>query len=165
MEGRPEIACFLRGSAALCILAAVPCTDSNVIVWLMGKYFGTLGSYEYATVNAMNLVAMFGANWKPQSDKLFFMSYQVWGLLFMALTFAYSAFIYFKARDRRMLPLAGAVFLAGVFVLGVRMHERYIFPVLVLLLLACALYGDRRLTRIFRAAERYAVCQCRDGAR
>ncbi len=135
--------------AGLCILAALPVADGSPISWLMEKYLGTLGSYEYATVNAMNLFAMFGANWKPQSDIFIGVSYKLAGTAFMVLSFVFSALIYFKAKDRRFLPLAGAAFLCGVFVLGVRMHERYMFPALALLLLAYILYSDKRLLTIF----------------
>jgi dolichyl-phosphate-mannose-protein mannosyltransferase len=135
--------------AGLCILATLPVADGSAISWLLEKYLGTLGSYEYATVNAMNLFAMFGANWKPQSDIFIGVSYQLAGTALMVLSFLFSALIYFKAKDRRFLPLAGAVFLCGVFVLGVRMHERYMFPALALLLLAYVLYRDKRLLTIF----------------
>ncbi|MGI5898433.1 MAG: glycosyltransferase family 39 protein [Christensenellales bacterium] len=135
--------------AVLCILAAVPVAGGSPISWLLEKYLGTLGSYEYATVNAMNLFAMFGANWEPQSDIFIAVSYRAAGTTFMVLSFIYSAFLYFKAKDRRFLPLAGAIFLCGVFVLGVRMHERYMFPALVLLLFAYVLYRDKRLLAIF----------------
>ena len=138
--------------AALCLLAAIPAAPENPVTWMISQYLNTLGSYEYATVNAANLFAMFGANWQPQTDTFIFASYQAIGTVLMILVFICSGYLFFKAGkagDRNFLPLAGAVFFCGVFVLGVRMHERYMFPALVLLLLAYLLYKDKRLLPIF----------------
>lgn len=115
----------------------------------MEKYLSTLSSYPYATVNALNFFFAAGANWVDQGAALLGLPYAVWGTVGLLASVVVGLVFFFKSRDRRAIPLCAALILAGAFCLGVRMHERYMFPALALLLLAAVLYADRRLYGIF----------------
>ena len=64
------------------------------------QYSETMGSYPYASVNAYNFWTMIGRNWSSQTEKLFGLTYQVWGMLSIVATVVFSAVIHFKSKDR-----------------------------------------------------------------
>ena len=71
-----------------------------------------------------------------------------WGMLgtvAMALAFAVVLPMFIRSGKMRMLPLCGAVLFILLYVFGVKMHERYLFPALLLLGMACVLRRDWRL--------------------
>jgi Gpi18-like mannosyltransferase len=53
--------------------------------------------------------------------------------------------IYIKGDSRALAPATALLLIAGVFIFGVRMHERYLFPAVALAILAFIYLGDRRL--------------------
>lgn len=72
------------------------------------------------------------------------LSLQLAGTLLMAAALLLLAFRYVMARDIRNLPLLGAVMLILFCVLGVMMHERYLFTAVLLLMMAYINRRDRR---------------------
>ena len=137
----------------LCLIVAaviaVPFLVRHPIGFIFEKYFSTLSSYPYATVNALNLFYALGGNWVAQETALLGLSYAAWGTIGMLLSVALALVMMFRGRDMRAVVLATALMLAGIFCLGVRMHERYMYPALALLVLAALLYGDKRLWQVF----------------
>ena len=148
-KGLQSLGISLVSALALVLLVAAPFSIGKGYGWLVEKYLQVLGSYPYATVNAMNLFGVLGGNWVDQGERLLGLSYASWGSIGMVLSVGYGLYLYFAAKDRRaVLPMAAMVLL-GVFVLGVRMHERYLFPSLALVLLCALCYQDRRLLWVF----------------
>ncbi|MDO4166652.1 MAG: glycosyltransferase family 39 protein [Eubacteriales bacterium] len=104
------------------------------------QYSDTLGSYEYASVNAYNIWTLFGLNWSSQFGTFMGLTYKTWGTVFIVLTVLVAAVIHYRAKNNpSRYYFTGAFIVSSVFLLSVRMHERYIFPALVLLLLAYAM--------------------------
>lgn len=102
-------------------------------------YTETLGSYPYVSVNAYNFWALLGKNWTLQEDKLLFMSYQNWGTIVILLVVAAATVFFYKARKKESKYFTtAAVLMISMFLFSVRMHERYLFPAMALLLLAYA---------------------------
>ena len=130
-------------------LLALPFLVEQGPLYLVEKYLSTLSSYPYATVNALNLFFALGANWVDQGQTLLGLPYAFYGTLGLCASAAVGLVFFFKSRDRRAIPLCTALVLVGAFCLGVRMHERYMFPALALLLLSALLYKDRRLFGLF----------------
>lgn len=103
------------------------------------QYKDTMGSYEYASVNAYNFWTLCGLNWAAQSTVKFGLSCQTWGKIAILLTVAASAFLSFRCKKTKgKYYFIGAFIVTCVFLFAVRMHERYIFPAMALLLLAYA---------------------------
>ena len=146
-EGRKSaaigIALGLAATAAI-VLPFTPNQDS--IFWIVDKYIETLSSYAYATLSTGNLMFLMGGNWTPNETVLFgSVTYGMLGSVLMALSFAFGIFVYLRGKDRKRLMLSSAVTLQLIFVLGSKMHERYILPALALLLLSFLETGDIRL--------------------
>ncbi len=103
----------------------------------ISKFFDTLGSYEHVTVNAYNMWAMFGLNWVDQTEKFLGISYVVFGYFFIVLIVVSSFILFIRLRKNpARIFVVGAFIIISMFVLSVRMHERYMYPGLVLLLFA-----------------------------
>ena len=122
--------------------------------WLADRYTQTLGSYNYATLSTGNLMFLLGGNWKENAATLFGpVTYGQFGMALMILSFAFGLLVYLKGKGRQMLFPAAAVTLQLVFCLGSKMHERYIVPALLLLLMAAFETGDARFFASFALAS------------
>ncbi len=140
----------LAAAAAIIAIAAVPFTGDQQPLWIIDKYAGTIGQYNYASLNAFNLYAMLGKNWTPSGETFLLLNYQTWGMIFIVLICASIVFLQWRSRDTRPLFDIGALLLLAVFMLAHAMHERYIVPVGVLLIFAYIDSRDR--TTLFFAA-------------
>ncbi len=78
-------------------------------------------------------MTLMGATWK------------VVGTAAMALAFAIVLPMYVRGRDLRNLPLLGGLLFLLLYVLGIKMHERYLFPALIFFVMAFAVKRDRRV--------------------
>ena len=112
------------------------------IEWLWEKLFGATQGYRYMTVNTLNLYVVLGQNWL-RLEEAGVWPYIAWGLF--ALAYLYAIFLQLLSKDGRKVFLTGAVLIVLVCTFGPMMHERYIYPAVILLLLAYADCRDRRL--------------------
>lgn len=110
------------------------------------QYTETLGSYPYASVNAYNFWTMIGKNWISQEETLFGIAYQHWGTVAIVGSVLVTAFIHFKSKDfKSKYYFSAGMILTIVFTLSVRMHERYIYPAIILALLCFAARPRKKL--------------------
>lgn len=127
---------------ALMFLLAAPFGLGKVI----HQYIDTLGSYEYCTINAYNIWALFGKNWADQSGSFLFLQYHQWGTLAIFASVILSGFIFFRLKeDKSKYFLSMCVVVGTMFLFSVRMHERYLFPIVLLLLAAFLVKPTREL--------------------
>lgn len=114
------------------------------------QYKDTLVSYPHASCNAYNFWAMLGVNWMPQNGKLIFLTYNQWGSLFIVLIVVVATYFSFKYKKQRSKYFVLAAFIVvAMFTLSVRMHERYMFPALVLLLIGFILRPCKELFLLY----------------
>ncbi len=116
--------------------------------YLFELYFGTIGQYAYATVNALNLYMLMGLNWTSLATVP---AVKLFSYVLMGASIAYSVFLYARAKDRGKVFLVGAMTLTMLFAVAPMMHERYLFPALLLLIMAYAFDRDARLLIAFVA--------------
>lgn len=118
---------------ALMVLFVLPFGIGKVV----SQYVDTLGSYEYCTINAYNIWGLFGLNWTDQNGTFLFLEYHQWGTLAIVAAVALSGWIFFRLKeDRSKYFISMSVVVSTMFLFSVRMHERYLFPVLALTLCA-----------------------------
>ncbi|MDR1619903.1 MAG: glycosyltransferase family 39 protein [Clostridiales bacterium] len=116
--------------------------------WLMEKYFSTATSYPYASVEAFNFFALLGGNWQSIDASPFLFDYNTWGVIFIAASVIAAAALYvftYKKNAKGALLISAAFLLVSLFIMGPYMHERYIFPAILMLLAAGLYYNDKRL--------------------
>ena len=138
------LALLYAAAFAFCIGSAEGFGDAlaRPVTWLYELYSSTMGSYAYLTINALNLYALLDFNWTATSAQ------PVWTVIAWILfgaSYVYAGFLYLKSKKPRHLLLTGGLLIALIYAFGPMIHERYIFPALILLTLAFALDRDWRL--------------------
>lgn len=146
-ETRKPIALGLLGGVLVTAVIVLPFSANQASpLWIVDKYVETLSSYAYATLSTGNLMFLLGGNWTPNAQAVLgLITYGQLGMALMVLSFAFGIVVYLRGTGRRRLMLASAATMQLVFVLGSKMHERYILPALALLLLSFVETGDVRL--------------------
>jgi len=144
-----DLLAFLVVGVFVFVLGMLPFIIQHGPGWVLDKYGGTMSSYPYASLNAFNLFALVGGNGVETSEQFLWLPYSAWGLVLLALTVACAAVV--SCRDSEPGHLAYlAIFLsASVFVLSTKMHERYLYPALVLAMALYIMSRDWRVLVVF----------------
>ncbi|MCH5270178.1 MAG: phospholipid carrier-dependent glycosyltransferase [Lachnospiraceae bacterium] len=125
-------------SVALCtvscvLLASIP-LDLNQV---FSRYKSQLFSQNFAAVNAFNLWGLLGQNWISQDTVPLLLSIRQLGLLISLLIAAAAVFMFFKLSGiRGRYFLTGAFLTISMFLFSTGVHERYLYPAVLLLLFA-----------------------------
>ncbi|OMF31824.1 phospholipid carrier-dependent glycosyltransferase [Paenibacillus sp. FSL H8-0548] len=142
----------IYGFATFIVLALPFFWENGGLSGLFQLYKGTLSSYPYATLNAFNLYTLTNDNWKPITDTWLLFSFQTWGMIFIAAAVALAAFFALRKRDAAAssrVYFIAMVLIAVVYIGVTKMHERYLFPILLLAVLAFLQSLDRRMLSVF----------------
>ena len=132
------------GAVALCAAVCVPMCIGQASDVLLSKYFGTMTSYPYITLNALNLYQFFGLNNAPL-DKVFLgLTFRTWTWIGTGISAALAAFVYWRYRNDRPLVISSVVLIWALYLFGPSMHERYLMPVVVLLVVLAWQRDDKR---------------------
>ncbi len=126
----------LLGMLIVALVVVLPFWGKQPFDWLWRLYGQTLSSYNYASVNAANLFYLMGGNWVEATNTVLGLSWTAWGAIGMALVFAGVIYLTLRAKDRALLYELTALLLFGLFMLGSKMHERYLFPIVLLSMMA-----------------------------
>lgn len=132
-------------SIALVFVLVLPFTQGFDFMPIINQYISTLGSYNYASVNAFNVFALFGGIWRDASQPFLFIPYSVWTYIFVAAILAVCVYVYKKQKGETSLFLLAAFIITAMFTFAAKMHERYVFPAMLLLLCAFAYKKDLRI--------------------
>ena len=93
--------------------------------------------YNFATVNAFNFWALIGANWTPLDNAFLGFSYGLVGILIVFVIICASIWALHldktKHKGQHFYLIVATLFII-IFVFSVKMHERYLFPGLLFLL-------------------------------
>ena len=103
---------------------------------VIDQYISTLSSYPYMTVNAFNVWGAFGFNWDAITPAT-----SVFAYISLFFIVVYCAYIFFKTKKESKYYYIGALLSFMTFMLSTKMHERYAFPTMALML--CALIFNK----------------------
>lgn len=138
------------GAVVSIFILSLPFKGNQEPLWFMDKLLGTATSYPYASVDAFNVQALLGGNWMHVDTPFMGLTYGTWGSIMIGISCIGGILLHVKTREKQgSLVLSLAVVLGGIFAFGQYMHERYVFPVLMLILWAFLLIKDRRLIIAF----------------
>jgi len=141
----------LSGAATIFLASLVFSIYQGNFIWIFNLYFKTFSSYPYATLNAYNIYALFGMNWGDILYKVAFITISDLGKVFIAIITIFSLFLLYKIKDKGKYFIVGLFLITSVFLLVPKMHERYMFPAIVLSLLVSIIFNDRRMLFAFFA--------------
>lgn len=132
--------CVAAASVIFVVLLALPFNITAVI----SQYINTVGSYNYASVNAYNIWTALGLNWHAVTPVI-----SVLGYLSVPLAVIISAVLYFTRRTENRIFLLSALICILIFTFSVKMHERYAYPAIALLLCSYAVSKQKKELLIF----------------
>lgn len=125
---------------------------AGIFTWVINIYKGTAGGYSYATVNSFNFFYMLGANWVKDSTQFMGLTYFAWGMIFIVIVSLLTGALYLFGKNKNShVYLYSAMLIYAVAIFGPRMHERYFYPAVVLLLAALIYSNNKALLGIFAA--------------
>jgi len=102
-----------------------------------GLYFGALETYDYVSINATNLWAMLGGNWTKITEPFIgAVPYSVFANIGLIASIALFLIIGFWDRKKEHIFMHAALLITGIFMLSGKMHERYMFTALALLIMS-----------------------------
>jgi len=139
------------------LLTSLPFKGDQSLFWVVGKFFSSASGYRYASVEAYNFLALCGGNWTGVDNTMFpGVSFGVFGTAAILLGVTISLSMQFLAvrpklagengapDDSWMLFISAAFCMYMIFTFGQYMHERYVFPVMALLITAYILTGREK---------------------
>ena len=140
---------FIPAAILAFTLGVLPFAAVHGPAWVVDKYASALASYPYASLNAANVFALVGGNGADAAQTALFLSFETWGTAFLIVIVAWSAWLAWRG-----LTASGYVYLAAflpvsVYLWSIKMHERYLFPALAMLLAYHILSRDRRALWLF----------------
>ena len=138
------------GAALVMVLVSIPFGLQDTIYQITRG----IDSYNYATVNAYNLWAIFGGNWVSLDTTFLGISYTVWGVGIIVVIILMSLWVlhidHTKFDGKHWYLVVAGLFVL-IFVFSVKMHERYLFPALVFLLIHYCQNRDYRVLGLYFA--------------
>ena len=138
------------------LVAIAPFQMGHPWSWLFDLYSSTAGYYHESAVNAFNLMALIFGLRRDDSTTLLGVSCFTIGMTLVAALYAFVAYLLWAKPDRKGLLIASFIAVLGFFVLAPRMHERYLYAALVILIplavespIALGIYACLTVTFLF----------------
>jgi Gpi18-like mannosyltransferase len=117
--------------AATIFIVILPFEWSNPVTFLSDIYFGAYGNYQYTSINAFNLWGMFGL-WIPDGS-LSLVGWTLFGAFAVVTMFVF--YKRYRISGDTLAIYAAFMLFFAFFMLPTRIHERYLFPAIIMLVL------------------------------
>lgn len=129
--------CVIIGFSSFLLMALPFFGHEGGISKLISLYRGTLSSYPYASLNTYNSYTLFGYNWVKIDERIYTIPIELISLIAIAMTVILIFYYSIKmVKTKSTYFYLSSVTIASVYLFVAKMHERYIFPLLVCLLIA-----------------------------
>lgn len=139
----------LFSGVGLFALVVFPFTGDKAWYWIFEKYMGTINSYDYITLNSANIYGMLGLNWMPTETVKMGLTLGTWGMIGLIATVVIYFTVAFINRDKKNIFILTAMLMTGIYAFGLKMHERYLFPVIAILLIAYIFDNRKSILAMF----------------
>lgn len=119
-----------------------PFFPNQTLINFVRHILNTANEYSYTSVNAYNLWGVVGF-WIKDNTIWNNLSYQTWGYILLVAYWIILGYFYFK--KKLSLYATSALAAMGFFFLPTRVHERYLYPAIVFLVLTATFLKSRLL--------------------
>src|ERR1017187_5526389 len=130
-----DFATWIRSGVALIAVALIgiaPFQIGHEWNWIIKLYTSTAAYYHETSVNAFNLMALIGGLRQGDSETFAGVSYFALGMSLLVPLYGFIAWILWRGRTPTRLMFASFLTIFGFFMVAPRMHERYLYPAIVL---------------------------------
>jgi Gpi18-like mannosyltransferase len=140
-------------SAGLILVVSAPLSLNNLADFLVKIYLKGYSSYPYTSANAFNFWALAGL-WKSDAQSLLFLDLFKIGWIMFGALIVFSLYYFLKmsqsaTRTAHTFEISvlftAFVLLFGFFMLPTRIHERYLFPVISVLVMMMPFLKEAKL--------------------
>ncbi|MFV0504774.1 MAG: phospholipid carrier-dependent glycosyltransferase [Lachnospirales bacterium] len=152
-------------SIAIVFIVCFPFVKNWDFKIILDTYIGTIDSYSYATLNAFNFHGFLGGNFIDINEKLFFISYKTFGHFMLVVVTVLALFYLYKNRTLSGLFFIGGFLNAWTFMFSIKMHERYLYPSLLMFLLAYMFNRRKEIIILFISFSITLYINCTDVVR
>jgi Gpi18-like mannosyltransferase len=156
--------------AVTIVILALPFQTGRPIGWLPHLYVSSLNAARYTSLNAFNFMALVGGLDQDESGRFLRLTYFEIGMALSAAALCFSWYLLWRRRSAEGLMLAAFVALFGNFIFAPRMHERYLYPVLIFLVPAAveqgymmALFAAVTLSALFNIGDVFHAARTAKG--
>lgn len=129
---------------ATILLVALPFTAKKGLFYIFELFGKTMGQYPYASLNAFNLFSALGLNAADNTLSFMFLNIKTWGNIFIVISVIITGALYIKGQGRGKLFYTAALLISLIYTFSSDMHERYIFPAIILFFIAAVLDKNRK---------------------
>jgi len=130
------------------VVISLPFVLKKGLGFLLNLYVGTASQYPYASLNAFNFFSLLEANQKLNTDLFMMLSYKIWGTINICIAVFLSGILFVKGKGKGKLFYTAAVLISLIYAFSSDMHERYLFPAIVLFFAAAVLDKDKKTVLI-----------------
>ncbi len=126
--------------------AKIPNSFTLDFSYIINQYISTIKSYPYVTINAYNIYSIItnlSNGWINIKDTMFLISYNSFGLICIILITLLSFYFLNKNKKKYTYFLVAAFLNFAIFMFSIKMHERYYFTSLILILI-CYIYSNNK---------------------
>ena len=130
-----DFATWIRSGVAMVAVAIIgiaPFQVGHEWNWIIKLYTSTAGYYHETSVNAFNLMALIGGLRRADSETFAGVSYFALGMSLLVPLYGFVAWTLWRGRTPTRLLFASFIAIFGFFMVAPRMHERYLYPAIVL---------------------------------
>ncbi len=130
-----DFATWIKSGVALIAVAIIgiaPFQVGHEWNWIIKLYTSTAAYYHETSVNAFNLMALIGGLRQGDSETFAGVSYFALGMSLLVPLYGFIAWILWRGRTPTRLLFASFIAIFGFFMVAPRMHERYLYPAIVL---------------------------------
>ena len=130
-----DFATWIRSGIALVAVAVIgvaPFQIAHEWTWIFKLYSSTAAYYHETSVNAFNLMALIGGIRQADSGTILGVSYFALGMSMLVPLYAFVAWILWRGRTPTRFLFATFIAIFGFFMVAPRMHERYLYPAIAL---------------------------------
>ena len=140
------------GVVGTILVVSLPYILQYNIGFLKDSFLGTTDHFPFASVNGFNFFTLIGLNWEKDSlPGLFGWSHFTWGMVLLTTVVVLGLVFYWllpKNYNAKAM-LIGLFVTMGVFTFTVRMHERYLFPAIIMALIVAAHDNSRYMMYVY----------------
>jgi len=107
--------------------------------WLFDLYSRSIEDYPFATANGFNFWTLVGGQIREDTLPFMGLTFQLWGNILFLLSAVYVFYLLYKGKgSTRAIVYCSYLMLFSAFVWITRMHERYLLPAIIFIVLAAA---------------------------
>ncbi|MDD6186951.1 MAG: phospholipid carrier-dependent glycosyltransferase [Oscillospiraceae bacterium] len=119
---------------------SLPFSDGLSPLWLINLYRSTMNGYRYFTVNAYNFWRLMNKNWVALDGVA---GAEYINTVVITLLLCGTAYLFFRCEKRTAVFNTAFCLISVIFTFGTMMHERYIFPSVIIALFGFIYSGKK----------------------